>query len=161
MQRKLRARFGSILLTMAMLLSLLPVTAGAENEVAEVVDGQQYGTLAEAISQAPTGSVVQLLQDATEETVITIPEEKTITLDLGGHTLTLNGSTGITDPAYQTRTPYSSLQNNGSLTIQNGTIDGMGTYENGKKSDTIANKGNLTILSNATINGQAYAICHM
>ena len=59
MQRKLRARFGSILLTMAMLLSLLPVTAGAV---------EPRGTWADAVTEQPsTGYSVD-----TDEKTVTI-----------------------------------------------------------------------------------------
>ncbi len=63
MRRKLRARFGSVLLTMAMLLSLLPVTAGAVEKTTYVdasysegnSDGSEskpYTTIQEAVDAA-------------------------------------------------------------------------------------------------------------
>lgn len=80
------------------------------NPVAEV-DGQQYPSLAAAVSAASDGDTITLLADA-DTSPLTI--DKGVVLDLGGHTLSLIGKTGK-DEAGITFT-------NGASTIKNGTI---------------------------------------
>ena len=71
MKKITRTRIGSILLTMAMLLSLLPVTAGASN-TDQCLDSNEctheaaigsihYDTLQEALNAATNGETVTLL----------------------------------------------------------------------------------------------------
>ena len=102
MKRKLL----SILLCLAMALSLLPTAALAEGEAAEgsgtpaakyvaQIGTQGYATLQEAVNAATTeNSTVTLLKDVTED--ITIPTGKNITLDLGNSTLTNKSGDTIT-----------------------------------------------------------------
>lgn len=80
------------------------------NPVAEV-DGQQYPSLAAAVSAASDGDTITLLADA-DTSPLTI--DKGVVLDLGGHTLSLIGKTGK-DEAGITFT-------NGASTIKSGTI---------------------------------------
>lgn len=80
------------------------------NPVAEV-DGQQYPSLAAAVSAASDGDTITLLADA-DTSPLTIDEG--VVLDLGGHTLSLIGKTGK-DEAGLTFT-------NGASTIKNGSI---------------------------------------
>ena len=80
----------ALLLAVLMVASLLPAAAMADGEVAEV-NGEQYDTLAEAISQATERDTVYLLKNYT----ITAEQQidKGITLNLGGNTLTMTGTT--------------------------------------------------------------------
>ena len=80
----------SILLCLAMALSLLPTAALAdEGNVAEV-NSTGYSTLADAINAAGTGATVKLLADInTPETTYKIT--KSLTIDLNGKTVTGSG----------------------------------------------------------------------
>lgn len=82
--------------------------------VAEV-NGAKYATLAEAIAAAQDGQTVTLLADATEDVVIS----KSITLDLGGKTLT-NTNAGKATISVQS----------GTVTVQNGSVIGGTSYYN-------------------------------
>ena len=101
MTRKFQTRLGSILLALAMMLSMLPVTALAvdgEDPVAQIGENT-YTSLTEALSQAENGQIVEVIAPAavgmTETFEIT---GKAITLDLNGQTVTWNTSAkeGIT-----------------------------------------------------------------
>ena len=82
--------------------------------VAEV-NGAKYATLAEAIDAAQDGQTVRLLADATEDVVIS----KSITLDLGGKTLT-NTNAGKATISVQS----------GTVTVKNGNVVGGTSYYN-------------------------------
>lgn len=115
----------STIMALVMLLSLVPMAVAeegvtAENAVAQVGD-QFYTVLADAVAAVPEhGETVTLVKDVTGQVVI--PADKTITLDLGGKTLTNSGTAII---------------NNGTLTVDNGTIVstsnvGIGVGDNSK-----------------------------
>ena len=72
----MKRKFLSILLTLAMALTLLPTAALADGETAVAKVGvTEYATLAEAVNAATTeNSTVTLLKDVTED--ITIPTGK-------------------------------------------------------------------------------------
>ena len=55
MQRKLRTRFGSILLTITMFLSLIPITASANNETATVTNREE---LEEALLNTSVSTII-------------------------------------------------------------------------------------------------------
>ena len=85
-----------------------------------VVKGGAFTDLASAVKYATNGATITLAGDATGD--IVIPADKTITLDLGGKTLT-NSETAII--------------NNGTLTVDNGKIVstsnvGIGVGDNSK-----------------------------
>ena len=100
MKRKLL----SILLCLAMALSLLPTAALAEEATGCVgsetcnhqaaIGTTHYSTLQEAVDAATAGQTVKLVADVTED--ITIPTGKNITLDLGNSTLTNKSGDTIT-----------------------------------------------------------------
>ena len=76
----------TLLLALAMVLTMLPMTAlAAEGNVAEV-NGKGYSTLQDAIDAAQNGGTVKLLENVTES--VTIPAGATVTLNLDGHKLT-------------------------------------------------------------------------
>lgn len=103
----MKRKFLSILLTLAMALTLLPTAAMAEGEtaseggestptveyVAQIGD-VKYDTLQAAVDAASRKATVKLLADTKENVTISTPY---VTLDLNGHTL--NGSTGERKPA--------------------------------------------------------------
>ena len=78
MKRKLL----SVLLTLAMALALLSVSAMAEGEEVAQIGETKYVTLADAIAAAKNGDTITLLADVIQNTMLTI--DKNITLDLGG-----------------------------------------------------------------------------
>lgn len=82
--------------------------------VAEV-NGAKYATLAEAIDAAEDGQTVRLLADATEDVVIS----KSITLDLGGKTLTNTNAGKATISV-----------TGGTVTVKNGSVIGGTSYYN-------------------------------
>lgn len=101
--------------------------------VAEV-NGAKYATLAEAINAAQDGQTVRLLADATEDVVIS----KSITLDLGGKTLT-NTNAGKATISVQS----------GTVTVKNGNVVGGNDYYNIEV--TKGSNANLTLTDvNAT-----------
>ena len=98
----MKRKFLSILLTLAMALTLLPTAAMAdetpseggesmpvetpvETKVAQIGD-VKYDTLAEAVKNAKTGDTIVMTADTDiSETGLSIASDKDITLDLNGH----------------------------------------------------------------------------
>ena len=124
--------------------------------VAEVLDAQgniigAYGTLAAAITEAKNGETVKLLKDVTE--AVTIPADKTITLDLNGKKLTnADGQDTITVAL------GASLTVTGSGTVDNVTHGKTAIYNNGT---VILNGGSYTRSAEASTsikdaNGNSY-----
>lgn len=103
--------------------------------VAEV-NGVKYATLAEAIDAAQDGQTVTLLADATEDVVIS----KSITLDLGGKTLT-NTNVGKATISVQS----------GTVTVKNGNVVGGNDYYNIEV--TKGSNANLTLTDVAATAG--------
>ena len=87
---------------------------GTESAIAKV-GGKNYSSLQEAINAAQDGETVTLLTDATEDAVI----NKSITLDLGGKTLT-NTNAGKATISVQ----------GGTVTVKNGNVAGGTSYYN-------------------------------
>ena len=128
------------------------------------VDDTYYKTLAEAVAAADNATVT-LLKDVTEN--VTIPADKTITLDLNGktltnvddHTILNNGNLTITGTGKVDNISHAkgALYNKGTVIVNGGTFDR--TKENGKTSNdsgsnswyTIKNVGTMTINDGATV----------
>ena len=177
----MKRKFLSILLTLAMALTLLPVSAMAEETPVEApaetkvakVGNDEYDTLQAAVNATTTeNSTVTLLKDVTED--ITIPTGVTVMLDLSGKTLTnkagkhtitvenggkLNISdsvgTGVVD---NTSHGKGAIVNSGEVTLNGGTFKRSaekGTYSphvNGGNSwYTIANYGTMEINTGVTV----------
>lgn len=105
-----------------------------EGQYVAEVNGAKYATLAEAIDAAQDGQTVTLLADATEDVVIS----KSITLDLGGKTLT-NTNAGKATISVQS----------GTVTVKNGNVVGGNDYYNIEV--TKGSNANLTLTDvNAT-----------
>ena len=113
----------SILLCLAMVLSLLPTAALAEGEAAEgsgtpaakyvaQIGTQGYATLQEAVNAAKDGDTITLLGDA--ELTETLDINKAITLDGANHKITGNPSTG--------KTSFITVKTDGDFTMKNVTI---------------------------------------
>lgn len=133
----MKRKFLSILLTLAMALTLLPTAAMAEGEPAEVPAGEgsapeyvaqigdkQYATLQAAVDAA-MNKTVKLIADTTENVTISTYG---VTLDLNG--FTLNGSTGKREPALTV--------SNARVTVQDSSAAQTGTI---KRDDTAENSG--------------------
>ena len=112
--RQIRKRLGSILLTAAMLLSLLPVTAFAGSDPncsgdescphEAAIGATHYETLAEAISASQKDQTIKLLKDIDNSVGdqgytggLSYTLKEGTTLDGGGHTL--SGHIGVHIPA--------------------------------------------------------------
>ena len=131
--------------------------------VAKVGD-TYYKTLADAVAAADNATVT-LLKDVTAN--VTIPADKTITLNLNGmtltnvddHTILNNGNLTITGTGRVDNISHAkgALYNKGTVVINGGTFDrsqenGMNKDESGQNSwYTIKNVGTMTINDGATV----------
>ena len=79
-----------------------------------IVNGSGYGSLAEAIANAPDGSTVQLCKDVTVTQAIEISGKK-LTLDGGGHRM---------DRGSGYKNEFIALRDSADLTVKNITLDG-------------------------------------
>jgi len=138
-------------------------TLGETNAVAKVGD-TYYKTLADAVTAADNATVT-LLKDVTAN--VTIPADKTITLNLNGmtltnvddHTILNNGNLTITGTGRVDNISHAkgALYNKGTVVINGGTFDrsqenGMNKGESGQNSwYTIKNVGTMTINDGATV----------
>ena len=138
-------------------------TLGETDAVAKVGD-TYYKTLAKAVAAA-NNATVTLLKDVTEN--VTIPTDKTITLNLNGmtltnvddHTILNNGNLTITGTGMVDNISHAkgALYNKGTVVINGGTFDrsrenGMNKGESGQNSwYTIKNVGTMTINDGATV----------
>ena len=136
---------------------------GESNAVAKVGD-TYYKTLAVAVTAADNATVT-LLKDVTAN--VTIPADKTITLNLNGmtltnvddHTILNNGNLTITGTGRVDNISHAkgALYNKGTVVINGGTFDrsqenGMNKGESGQNSwYTIKNVGTMTINDGATV----------
>jgi hypothetical protein len=125
-----RNRFLALLLCLAMVMSLIPATALAdqgneggeqENAVAET-NGIKYESLAAAVAEVSTtdtaeATTITLLKDTEEQ--ILVSDGRNVTLDLAGNKLSYNqGDYTI------------GISGTSKLTIQDGSEDNSGTVEN-------------------------------
>ena len=119
----MKKRFLSILMALCLALSLLPTAALAveegsktqtENSVAKV-DALYYDSLADAVKAITSEGTIELLADITLNSNIIIPQGKSVTIDLGTHTIR---------PVTEFVSFYVLITNRGNLTVQGeGTID--------------------------------------
>ena len=99
-----------------------------EGSYVAAVGDEEYESLAEAIAAAKDGDTVKLLADDTEDVII----NKSITLDLGGKTLTNTNAGKATI----------SVVNGAVVTVKNGNVMGGTSYYNIEVKDS---KTNLTL----------------
>ena len=139
-------------------VAALTAKTGGEGAPAGVakVDGKNYSSLQEAINAAQDGETVTLLADATEDAVI----NKSITLDLGGKTLTntnagkatltiAKGATAtVKNGSIVGGTGFYTIQNNGTATLKDVTATAGNTG-----SSMLDNLGTLTIESGSYSGG--------
>lgn len=162
--KKTRMRLWSLLLTVAMVLTLLPATALAEETPGEETltpEEQEFSTdlhvkqepgLNSLTEEPPTaetaeevflaaiaqGGTVTLTDNLTLAEGLTISKDNDVVLDLGGKTLTLSGTVTVQDGAYETGS-MAGIANEGTLTIKNGTVTSSAVM------CLIINSGELTL----------------
>lgn len=122
----------------------------SEVAVAKTADGKMHTTLAEAVAVAATGSTITMLADTNIcESKVTVPENKSLTLDLNGKEIetdnapsfTVEGQIIIQDSAGTgkifSEKPYATGNSTGivcvdgenaKLTLQSGTIDAASNF---------------------------------
>ena len=147
--------------------TIYTVGTGTNNSVANA--GANYNTLQSAINSVEANSsstqTVTLLKDVAED--ITIPSDKTVTLNLNGkkltnvssNTITNNGTLTITGTGTVDNVTHqkAALYNKGIATVEGGTFDR--TKENGKTKEqsgnnswyTIKNVGTMTVKDGVTV----------
>lgn len=134
----------AMLLALALTLCLLCGAASASEAGAVAnVNGTEYISLKEAFAQAPSGATVVLVNSIsgfTTSDIAIVPEGKTLTLDMNGKSITVDGSftgrpivnngtlvvtgNGIIDSSASEFGGYGAINNFGMLTIENGTYRG-------------------------------------
>lgn len=149
----MKKKFLAVLLTLLMLLGALAVTTAADGGNVAEVNGTQYATLQEAVNAASTGETVTLLADTSEDVTI----DKSITLNLGGNTLTntsagkatisvTGGTVAVKNGAVQGGTSYYNIEvtkdSNADL-----TLEGVTATAGNNGSSMIDNWGTMTITS--------------
>ncbi|HIT86036.1 MAG TPA: hypothetical protein IAA60_09080 [Candidatus Ornithomonoglobus intestinigallinarum] len=106
----------------------------------------EYDTLQAAINEAPADTTIRLTKDVTE--TVTIPEDKTVTLDLNGYTL--KNAEADSETA---KTSTHTITNNGTLTVIDSSADKSGTVDN-------VSHGRAAVYNNVggtvTLNGGKY-----
>lgn len=146
----MKKKFLAVLLTLLMLLGALAMTTAADGGNVAEVNGTQHATLQAAVDAAGTGETVTLLADTSEDVTI----NKSITLNLGGNTLTNTGAGKATltvasgavatvkNGSVVGGKSYYTIQNNGTLTLETVTATAGNTG-----SSMIDNWGTMTITS--------------
>lgn len=176
--RKTRARIGSILLTCALVLSMLPVTALAEG--AADCDGESctheaaigsthYATLKDAADEAQSHSVITLLKDVELEAQVTIPAD--VTLDGWGNTISVGAASwSSTNPGKYmlvcganatVKDVTIDAENNASGCLQfykadGGKIEGSVTLENARQLGLNINAAQVTAAGTLTLSGNGW-----
>lgn len=130
--QKTKKRFLSALLACAMLVSLFPFAAFAENGNVAKIGEREYATLQEAINEAASGAEIELIADTTEN--ITVAADDNITLDLNGHKVTNTNTHTISNNGHLV------IKDDSSASAATGTVDNI---THGKAA--IYNDGTLTI----------------
>ena len=171
MQKIRHNKFMAMLLTLVMALSLLSVTAFAEDGAVASIDGedQTYPSLQAAVNAAGEGATIRLLGDFTGNGVV-VPAGKDITIDFGGYTYDIDvtvGSTGtetngmqllqgskvtLTNGTITSQTAKILIQNYSELTLDNIILDGTQSaacsYTASNNCGSMTVKGNTEILAN-------------
>ena len=127
-------------------------------KVAEIVGGEQYETLAEALAAATDGATVKLLADITLDARVepNLGAGTALTIDLGGYTITREG-TGGNGSAFDVKS--------GTVVITNGVIDctqddaaivADGVYAITARSGANVTLGGLTVTVNSECGACVY-----
>ena len=86
----------SLLMVLCLVVGMVPVAASAAEGDVAAVGSTSYPTLAQAVDAAQSGQTITLITDTDiSESGLTIPVEKSLTLDLNGNNLkAANTNTG-------------------------------------------------------------------
>lgn len=133
MQNMRHKKLAAMLLTLVMALSLLTVTAFAEDGNEAKIGEQEYATFEEAVAEAQAGETITLLQNVAVDATVEL--KKSVTLDLGTFTLSRRGG--------QVLDLYADV------TIQNGNVS-MTNKESGS-AIWLNGDAKLTLEKNATV----------
>lgn len=133
MQNMRHKKLAAMLLTLVMALSLLSMTAFAEDGNEAKIDNTEYKTLAEALEKVQENQTIILLKPVEVQETITL--NTPITLDLGGFTLSRRGG--------------QVLELFANVTIQHGTVSMTGR-ESGS-AIWLNEDAKLTLEKNATV----------
>lgn len=117
MQNMRHKKLAAMLLTLVMALSLLSMTAFAEDQDVASIGDNTYSSLQAAVDAANKGDVIELLGDFTGDGVKVV-SGKEITIDFGGHTYNIGKTVGSTG----TETNGMQLLQGSKVTLTNGTI---------------------------------------
>ena len=158
---KLKSKLMILVLTLALLCGAIALIASAET-TGTVVSTPEELTAAWTATSA-NGGTITLANDITYTgEMLNLPEGRpTLTLDLGGHTLTYTGTSATFLQSKSSSSPQNNLiVENGTITVGNKTqaikiIQGKATFENLTVTNTATDTeypGNLVELSRATVN---------
>lgn len=169
MQNMRHKKLAAMLLTLVMALSLLSVTAFAEDPDVASIGDQSYSSLQEAVDEAGEGDTIKLLGDFTGDGVV-VESGKDITIDFGGHTYDIDktvGSSGtetngmqllqgskvtLTNGTITSKTAKILIQNYSELVLDNIILDGTQSpnclYTASNNCGSMTVKGNTEILAN-------------
>lgn len=117
MQNMRHKKLAAMLLTLVMALSLLTVTAFAEDPKVASIGDKTYPSLQAAVDDAGEGDTIKLLGDFTGDGVV-VESGKDITIDFGGHTYDIDKTVGSAG----TETNGMQLLQGSKVTLTNGTI---------------------------------------
>ena len=126
--KKTRMRVWSILLTVLMLLTLLPISAMAEEAPVAMIGETTYTSLYDAVAAAKDGDTIKLLGNASGRGIIIDSSkyaETGLTIDFNGFTYTVDesplaGSPGTESQCFQ-------LLTGGKVTMKGGTVNSTNT----------------------------------
>ncbi len=160
----------SIILTLAMILSMFSVSVFATEEVVEEtpvnvakIDDQTFTSLQEAVDAAEVEDTIKLVSNVELDETLVVRDEDEITLDLAGYTVSMTDSSGRGSCL---------LKNSGILTIMDSSRNKAGklTYLSttpdsvnfSYSTSTVINIGSITVesgtIENTTSAGASYAI---
>ena len=120
-----------------------PTEPEAPKNAAKIIDKNEYASIADALADAQPGDTIELLRDVTENIKI----NKSLTLNLGGHMLSGDGTTTVVSISGE----------NMDVTVKNGTVTGgQSEYGGGVNIQNVAGTvtlDNCTITKNEASNG--------
>lgn len=154
MRNKWKRKSLAMLLALCMVFTMTPAAFAADDggesqtlqtDVSDGAQSNEENALQAQIDSAESGATITLSEDTTVAS-LTIPEDKNITLDLGGYTLTVSEYTTFHELSWDLNT---GILNKGTLSIVNGTIKGTGSDTD--SIGVITNYGSLTLAENLTV----------
>lgn len=138
-------------------------TVVPKDYVAQVVGGDKYESIADAVANAASGDTITFLADCAAGN-ITIPADKALTIDFADKTVTVGSAYDIENYGTLTVTgttggltgPYGLIDNYGTLTVAGGVYNA--TTNNYSKAAIWNNENATMTVSGGTINSTCYGI---